>query len=93
MLGERHVATLVVFSEFFAIVLMGPPFAHSRIPHAVVVISTLVVVSPVGRKWDIFPSAAEDGKSEEEIDDTGSSVHTRTEDIIVLDEPVRSISS
>jgi hypothetical protein len=65
--------------------------ADPRIPHAIVIISLLMIVPPVRREWHHFSSSTEDGKCKKEADDLGATVHTGAQNVVVLDEPVRPV--
>lgn len=55
-------------------------------------LTLLVIVTPVRRKRNILSASAEDTEGEYEIDDTGSTVQASRQDVVVFDEPVRSVS-
>lgn len=67
-------------------------FAHCWISHAIIIVALLMIVTPVRREWNVFATSTENAKSEQEIDDAGSAVQASRKDVIVLDEPVRSVS-
>lgn len=54
---------------------MRPSLPHPRIPHTVVVVPLLVIVTPVWREWDALATATKDRKGEQEIDNAGASIH------------------
>lgn len=64
---------------------------QSRIPHAIVVVSLLVVVPPVRGEWCRLPSSTEYGERKNEADDLRPTVHTGAKDVVVFDEPVRAV--
>jgi hypothetical protein len=65
--------------------------SHTRISHAVIVVTPLVIVAPIRREWHDFATGSENGEGENEVYDSGTAIHTSTEDVVVLDKPVRPV--
>lgn len=51
-----------------------------------------MIVTPIRRERNIFSASTENTECKQEIDDAGSTVQSSREDVVVLDEPVRSVS-
>lgn len=67
------------------------PATHRGVSHTVIVVSSLVVVTPVFGKRNHEPAAAEDGKSEQEINNRSTTIQSSGQNVVVFDEPVGPI--
>lgn len=52
-----------------------------------------MIVTPVRREGDILSTSAENSEGEQKVDDAGSTIQSSGQNVVVLDEPVRPVSS
>jgi hypothetical protein len=62
--------------------------SDTRIPHAVIVVTMLMVIAPISREWHDFAPGPENGEGENEVYDGSTAIHTGAEDVVVLDKPI-----
>jgi len=49
------------------------------------------MIAPILRERYSFPPSAQDRESQDKIDHLSATVHTCTQDVVVLDEPIRLV--
>jgi hypothetical protein len=76
----QHLATMLMMS------------AQCRILHAEIVVSAVLpVITHPGWELDNMPGRSKHGEHQNEANNGGASVHARTENVVILDEPLGAV--